>query len=78
MMRNALQRGSSLDFNAKGALSDEEMHFWTGRNNEQFESILEQTPSLIQESRNPRTALGIYLTKMRTGDSNERLAIYLI
>ncbi|CAH2097765.1 unnamed protein product [Euphydryas editha] len=34
MMRNALQRGSRLDFNARGALSDEEMHFWTGRNNE--------------------------------------------
>ncbi|RVE47698.1 hypothetical protein evm_007687 [Chilo suppressalis] len=31
MMRNALQRGSRLDFNTRGALSDEEMHFWTGR-----------------------------------------------
>lgn len=72
MMRIALQRGSRFDFNDRGALSDEEMHFWTGRNNEQFDSILE--PSLIQECRNPGTALGIYLTKLRTGDSNERLA----
>ncbi|CAH2101152.1 unnamed protein product [Euphydryas editha] len=73
-MRNALQSGSRLDFNARGAVSDEEMHFWTGRNNEQFDCILEQTPSLIQGCRNPRTALSIYLTKMRTGNSNERLA----
>lgn len=48
MMRNALHRGSRLDFNTRCVLSDEEMHFWTGRNNEQFDSILEQTPSLTQ------------------------------
>lgn len=69
-----MQRGSRLDFNATGALSDEEMHFWTGRNNEQFDSILHQIPSLIQGCRNPRTALSINLTKLGIGDSNERLA----
>lgn len=74
MLRNAVQRGSRLDFNTRGALSDEEMHFWTGRNNEQFDTILEQTPSLVQRCRNPRTALSIFLIKLRTGDPNERLA----
>lgn len=74
MLRMALNRGPRLDFNTRGALSNEDMHFWTGRNCEQFDSILQQTPSLSERCKEPRTALGIYLTKLRTGDSDERLA----
>lgn len=74
IMRRGMQRGSRLDFNTIGAVTSEEMHFWTGRSFEQFEEILEQTPSLSQRCKNPRTALGIFLTKLRTGESNERLA----
>lgn len=74
MMRRALERGPRLDFNTRGSLSNEEMHFWTGRNGEQFDAILDQVPSLSERCKEPRTALGIYLTKLRTGDSDERLA----
>lgn len=55
-------------------MSDAEMHLWTGRTYDEFEAILEQTPSLSETCNQPKTALGIYLTKLRTGDSDERLA----
>lgn len=74
MLRMALQRGPRLDFNTRGALTNEEMHFWTGRKCEEFDSILEETPTLNEMCREPRTALGVYLTKLRTGESDERLA----
>ena len=76
-MIKCVQNGSRLDFNRVGAMTSEEMHFWTGRSFEQFCEILEQTPSLRQRCRNPKTALGIFLTKLRTGDSNARLATLL-
>lgn len=74
MLRTALQRGSRFDFRIRGALTNEEMHFWVGLNGDQFDAILEQTPSLSEISNDPRTALAILLVKLRTGDSNERLA----
>lgn len=67
-------RNTFLDFERLGAINEDDMHFWTGFNNNQFQLILEETPSLIERCREPRQALGIYLTKLRTGDSNDRLA----
>lgn len=47
MLRSAIIRGPRLDFNTRGAMSNEEMHFWTGRNEEQFDAI----PSLRRNSK---------------------------
>lgn len=74
MLRTAVQNGIKLDFNVRGALSEEEMHFWTGRKPDQFDAILDETPSISVRCKEPRNALGIYLTKLRTGDSNNRLS----
>lgn len=68
------RQGPRLDFSVRGAMSNEEMHFWTGLNSEKFGFIIEQTRSLSTRCNQPRTALGVYLSKLRTGDSNERLA----
>ncbi|KAF9416045.1 hypothetical protein HW555_006457 [Spodoptera exigua] len=67
MLRTTIQRGSRLDFSLQGAMTDEEMHYW-------FDDILEETPSLGMRCNDPRTALAILLVKLRTGDSDERLA----
>ncbi|KAF9809405.1 hypothetical protein SFRURICE_003502 [Spodoptera frugiperda] len=50
------------------------MHFWTSLTKIQFNSILQRTPSLGTRSDCPATVLGIYLVKIRTGESDERLA----
>lgn len=46
MERMALQRGPRLGFTTRGALTNEEMHFWTGRKCEEFDDLLVQTPAL--------------------------------
>ncbi|CAH2092973.1 unnamed protein product [Euphydryas editha] len=53
---------------------DQELHFWTGLTLEKFDAILAETPSLSERARNPRTILGVYVTKLRSGEPNERLA----
>ncbi|KAJ8710627.1 hypothetical protein PYW08_009142 [Mythimna loreyi] len=74
MLRTTIQRGSRLDFSLHGAMTDEEMHYWVSLNGSQFDDILELTPSLSVRCNDPRTALAILLVKLRTGDSDERLA----
>ncbi|CAH2092865.1 unnamed protein product [Euphydryas editha] len=73
MLIQAVNNTSRLDFESPMGLDENELHFWTGLRSEQFNNILEETPSLSQRKR-PRTVLGIYLTKLRTGETNERLA----
>ncbi|XP_063395621.1 uncharacterized protein LOC134680420, partial [Cydia fagiglandana] len=51
-----------------------EFHFWTGVTKYHFNVILNQTPSLRDRSDRPATVLGMYLTKIRTGEPDERLA----
>lgn len=46
---------------------------WTGLNKVQFHNVLQNTP-LLNNCKTPKTALGLYLMKSRTGDSHERLA----
>lgn len=63
-----------LSFDVLNGLTDAELHFWVGLNNDQFAQILSETPSLGGDNNRPRTILGIYLSKLRSGESNERLA----
>jgi hypothetical protein len=58
----------------QGALTDDELHFWVALNNDQFNTILDQTPTMTRLCKHPRTTLGIYLAKLRTGEPNQRLA----
>lgn len=51
-----------------------EVYFLTGRTIEQFNSILEQMPSLKRTCNKFKTALAIYLIKLRTGEPDARLA----
>ncbi|KAF9405654.1 hypothetical protein HW555_013702 [Spodoptera exigua] len=53
---------------------DDELQFWTSLSKSQFNSILRQTPSLRVRSDCSATVLGVYLVKIRTGESDERLA----
>lgn len=70
-------RSCIIDFHNLTAQHDEELHYWTGRSRDEFESLFIRTPTLAQRClNNPRTALGILLSKLRTGELNERLATF--
>lgn len=49
-------------------------HYWLGFNADQFYDLLNSIPNLAEQVPNASIALCIYLVKVRTGDSNERLA----
>lgn len=61
-----------MDFENIENMDNEEIHIRWGFNREQFSEILKQTPSLTDS--NSKTTLAIYLMKLRSGESNERLA----
>lgn len=42
--------------------------------NDQFNEILRETPTLGEGNNRPRTILGVYLSKLRSVESNERLS----
>lgn len=69
-------RSRIRDFENLNEQHDEELHYWTGRTRDEFERLFNQTPLLAQRCHNPRTALGILLAKLRSGESNERLATF--
>lgn len=76
-MTSMLIRGMNaprLSFDSVTGLDAHELHFWTGLTIEQFNSMLLETPSLAERHRHPQRVLGAYMTKLRTGESNERLA----
>lgn len=50
------------------------MHSWTALNHRQLELILQETPSFFESYKKPRLALGIYLAKLKTGETNAWLA----
>ncbi|KOB79236.1 Uncharacterized protein OBRU01_00770 [Operophtera brumata] len=54
-------------------LSPDILHFWTGISHQQIINIMDETPSL-QEYSNGKTMLGIYLSKLRSVETNRRLA----
>ncbi|KAH9644342.1 hypothetical protein HF086_003127 [Spodoptera exigua] len=69
-----LDRSHQLDFENIEEIDDGELHFWTGVTKVQFNLVLSLTPSLRTRTDKPATALGIYLTKIRTGEPDRRLA----
>lgn len=74
MLIEAINNRTRFDFETLSSLNNSELMFWTGFTLEQFNVILEETPSLAEKCRHPRSVLGAYLTKIRTGEPNERLA----
>lgn len=62
-----------IDFNEVESIEAGVLHFWAGLNHDQFNRLVEETPSLVNY-RQPKQILGLYLCKIRTGESNQRLA----
>ncbi|KAL4710181.1 hypothetical protein ACJJTC_006478 [Scirpophaga incertulas] len=50
-----------MNFEDIEELDDDELHFWDVFNENQFNTILQQTPSLRARSQYPATVLGVYL-----------------
>lgn len=73
---NILGRAAAyrLEFGNVSLMSPHLCRYWLGMNAEQFEELLACVPSLSQNVENPSLALCIYIVKLRTGDSNERLS----
>ncbi|KAL0850182.1 hypothetical protein ABMA28_012054 [Loxostege sticticalis] len=63
-----------LNFENIDAISEPVFKYWTGVTKSQFMAILNEIPILSENSNHPRTALGLYLLKSRTGDSHDRIA----
>lgn len=74
MLIQAVNNSPRFNLESPTGLDENELHFWTGLTVDHFNIILEETPSLAERDRHPRTVLGIYLTKLRTGESNQRLS----
>ncbi|CAH2101353.1 unnamed protein product [Euphydryas editha] len=49
-------------------------NYWLGMNSDQFYDLLNSIPNLVEHIPNATTALCVYLIKLRTDDSNDRLA----
>ncbi|XP_072946923.1 uncharacterized protein [Epargyreus clarus] len=73
---NMMQRANShtLDFSNISTMPTHLCNYWLGMNSGQFHELLNCVPNLAEEVPNAIIALCIYLVKLRTGDSNERLA----
>lgn len=65
--------GGLLHFETINDMEDHIVHTWTGLNKAQFQQMFTEIPQLL-EVPNATVALAAYLMKLRTGDSNERLA----
>lgn len=74
IFQDAVNRGTRFNFDTMTQLDENDLNFWVGFNYQQFNTILNQTPSISERSNRPRTVLGIYLCKLRTGETDERLA----
>lgn len=65
-----------LHFENIGEMEDHVVRIWTGLNKEQFNQMFSEVPELSEISKSA-VALAAYLMKLRTEDSNERLAALL-
>lgn len=63
-----------IDFTNIRSLDPNLCHYWLGMDADQFEELLAFIPSLNEEVPSASVALSIFLIKLRTGDSNERLS----
>lgn len=73
-LRDAYKNKNSLDFDHVNNISPEDLHHLIGFTHLQFETILNETPSLSDQCQKPKTALGVYLLKLRSGEPNVRIA----
>lgn len=64
-----------LDFDRLSSMHDAVFNYYIGLSKTQFQEILRNTPSISQRHKNKSgRALATVLTKLHTGDSNERLS----
>ncbi|XP_045457322.1 uncharacterized protein LOC123667471 [Melitaea cinxia] len=75
-MLNMMERINlrTLDFNNINMMPPNLCQYWLGVTAAQFHELLAEMPSLHNEVPSASVALSIYLAKLRTGDSNERLS----
>lgn len=73
-LRDAYKDKNNIDFDNINNISPEDLHYLTGLTHQQFEIVLNETPSLLDQCRRPKTALGVYLLKQRSGEPNTRIA----
>lgn len=69
-LRDACQQ-SGFDFDNVDSMTTSELHFGTGFNHEEFNRLLDQKPSVSLRPHRPKSVLGAYLMKIRTGEPNE-------
>ncbi|RVE45123.1 hypothetical protein evm_010232 [Chilo suppressalis] len=62
-----------LDFENIQQMDDNLLWYWVGRTKQQFTELLTELPQFPNKS----TSLGAYLMKLRTGDSDDRIATLL-
>ncbi|XP_062572783.1 uncharacterized protein LOC134234752 [Saccostrea cucullata] len=75
-MRQSMLLKARLDFENPLSLSDEDYYYFTGLSKNQFFEVLSSLTSLRNTSvRSKRTCLAILLVKLRTGLSNNLLAV---
>ncbi|XP_041973387.1 uncharacterized protein LOC121729065 [Aricia agestis] len=70
------ERQMVLDFSNIETLSNELTHYWIGLSKEQFQQLYLEVPGMQAVHRN-KLALAAYLMKLRTGDSDQRIATLL-
>jgi hypothetical protein len=75
MMDMLRTRKVFLDFDRRSSINNSVFHFYIGFSKSQFEQILETCPSISQRHKNKAgRALATVLTKLHTGESNQRLS----
>lgn len=73
-LRDAYKDKTNIDFDNVNNISPEDLYYLTGVTQQQFEIVLNETTSLLNQCRRPKTALGIYLLKKSSGEPNTRIA----
>ncbi|XP_045765909.1 uncharacterized protein LOC123878873 [Maniola jurtina] len=73
-LRAAYKHKTNIDFDNVNNISPEDLFYLTGLTHQQFSTILSETPSLLAQCKRPKTALGVYLLKLRSGEPNTRIA----
>ncbi|XP_034839386.1 uncharacterized protein [Maniola hyperantus] len=72
-MLEKISLSNKIDFSNVHSIPPNLCHYWLGLNATQFYNLLNSIPQLYEKVPDASVALSIYLTKLRTGDSNERL-----
>lgn len=74
ILKSVPQVTGKLDFENIQNIDHKEVYILTGRTVQQFNTMLEQVLSLLRTCNESKTALASYLIKLRTGESDTRLA----